>query len=60
MMGLVAAALVSMPMIAAASDSTTQSAHSKATVRNHVWGAFKYKTARHKQGIYGSSRSAPE
>jgi len=63
MMGLTAAALVSMvPMTASARlqhVSTTKSIH-KETINSMPMGTFKYKSAKHKPGTYGSSKSAPK
>jgi hypothetical protein len=61
MIGVTAAVLVSMaPMIVSASASTTKTAQSKETAKNHVWGTFKYKAAKRKTGTYGSSKGMPE
>jgi hypothetical protein len=63
MMGLAAAGLVSMaPMTASVGAqhvSTTKSTH-KETIKSMPMGTFKYKSARHKPGAYGSSKRSPE
>ena len=61
MIGLAAAALVSMvPMSASASTPSTKSAQSRETAKNHVWGTFKFKTAKRKHEAYGGGKRALE
>ena len=61
MIGLAAAALVSMvPMSASASTPTTKSARSKEAAKNHVWGTFKFKTTKRKHEAYGAGKRALE
>lgn len=62
-MGLAATSLVSMaPMTASARvphGSSTKSIH-KNTITSMPMGTFKYKSAKHKPGTYGSSKSTTQ